>query len=309
MKQQKSFMNSTFLDLSNRIDPTLIDIFSTISKVAERQGISFFVIGATARDIVLECAYGIRPARATRDLDLGVKVADWLEFQKLSNALVETDMFRISSSAQRFFYTTGLPVDIVPFGKIAGNSTSIAWPPRHDVELDLLGFAESFSNALLIRLSNDPQLEIPFASPAGWSLMKIISWNDREGEARAKDAHDLSLILGRYAEAGNENRLYGPEAQLMEEEEYDLEKSGARLLGRDIAAISSKKSLKKILWILERETGNRKKYEMAENMVQNRIFYEEEFNRNLGLLEKLKQGILEALQEKDSQMPEHKASG
>lgn len=295
-------MKKILLDLSNRIDPVLIDIFSHITKVAAQHRIPFFVIGATARDIVLECAYGITPSRATRDLDLGVNVADWLKFQKLSKALIKTDMFKGSSSPQRFFYKNGLPVDIVPFGKIAGKTSSIAWPPRHDVQLDLLGFAESFAHSLIIRLSNEPHLEVPFASPVGWALMKIISWNDREGGSKVKDAQDLSLILGKYAEAGNENRLYDSEAQLLEDEEYDLEKSGARLLGRDIAAISEKKSIEKVLFILEGETGNREKYEMAENMVQNRIFYEEEFNRNLALLEKLKQGILEALELKKSQM-------
>ncbi|MCB2182683.1 MAG: nucleotidyl transferase AbiEii/AbiGii toxin family protein [Desulfobulbaceae bacterium] len=288
-------MTRTSLDLSGKIDAFLVEILSDISKVAASEGIDFFVIGATARDIVLECGYGIQPPRATRDVDLGVKVADWGQFRKLSEGLTATGKFKTSSSPQRFFYQNGLPLDIVPFGGISGENQSIAWPPRHDIELDLIGFEESFVHALLIRLNTDPLFEIHFVSPVGWTLLKIISWNDRESTERLKDAQDLALILCKYAEVGNENRLYGNEASLLEEEDYDLEKAGARLLGRDIAHIAQQNSLKKILDILEKETGEQERYSLAEDSVQNRVFFEEEFNRNLDLIEKLKQGMLDTL--------------
>ncbi len=286
-------MTRHLLDLSGKIDIGITEIFSTIFEVADGLAIPFFVIGATARDIVFECGYGIKPSRATRDIDLGVKVADWQQFQKLTEGLINTGKFRPSSSTQRFFYQSGIPVDIVPFGPISGSSTSIFWPPKQEVEMTVFGFEESNAHALTVRLSNQPLLEIPFASPAGWSLLKIFSWDDRSGMDRIKDARDFFLILRHYAEAGNESRLYEQEAQLLEEEDYDLEKAGARLLGRDIATLSRPKSLQKIITILAGQTGEQERYALAEEAVENRSFFAEQFTHNLQLLEKLKQGMVE----------------
>ncbi len=286
-------MTRHLLDLSGKINSDLTEIFQAIAGVADSLAIPFFVIGATARDIVFECGYGIKPSRATRDVDLGVKVADWQQFQKLSKGLIGTGKFRPSSSTQRFFYQSGIPVDIVPFGPISGSNTSISWPPKQETEMTVAGFEESNAHALTVRLSNQPLVEIPFASPAGWSLLKIFSWNDRVGTDKIKDAQDLSLILRHYAEAGNESRLYGQEAGLLEEEGFDLERAGARLLGRDIAKLSRPESLEKLINILAGQTGEQERYQLAEEAVENRTFFADQFTHNLQLLEKLKQGVVE----------------
>ena len=281
------------MDLSGKINEGIVEIYKVVADVAGVLNIPFFVIGATARDIVLEFGYGIEPSRATLDIDLGVKVADWQQFSELTEQLIATKKFRESQSAQRFFYEDNLSLDIVPFGQISGSEVSIAWPPKHEVEMNVLGFDEAYSHALLVRLGSNPNFEIYFASPAGWALLKIISWNDRTGGDRVKDALDLSLILRKYAEVGNEERLYETEAGLLEEEEYDLEYAGARLLGRDISGIAKQKSREKILEILGRETGEQERYQLVEDMVQNKAFANEGFDKNIRLIEKLKQGIVE----------------
>ena len=284
-------MTRPLLDLSGKINTGSVEIFQTVADVAAALDIPFFVIGATARDIVLEFGYGISPSRATRDIDLGVKVADWQQFEELSEALVASGKFRKSSATQRFFYTDNCPLDIVPFGPISQNDISIKWPPRQEVEMNILGFEESFSHALLVKLRHD--LEIHFASPVGWALLKIVSWGERDAGERVKDALDLGLILRNYAEAGNEERLYGIEAAMLEQEEYDLQMAGARLLGRDICKISHPESLKKIVAILDQETGEQDRYRLATEMREGHIGESEKFEHNLQLLEKLKQGIIE----------------
>jgi predicted nucleotidyltransferase len=84
------------MDLSGKIESGLLGVFRDVSKVAASLGIPFFVIGATARDIVLDYGFGIQPGRATRDLDLGVQVADGEEFQTLSKGLVTSGEFTTS---------------------------------------------------------------------------------------------------------------------------------------------------------------------------------------------------------------------
>jgi len=41
----------------------------------------FFLAGATARDLMLVNVYGLRPGRATRDIDFGIAIESWDEFQ------------------------------------------------------------------------------------------------------------------------------------------------------------------------------------------------------------------------------------
>jgi len=47
-------MKMNLLDLSEKIDCFTIKIFDTIASVAGLHKIPFFVVGATARDIILE---------------------------------------------------------------------------------------------------------------------------------------------------------------------------------------------------------------------------------------------------------------
>ncbi|MGD9161830.1 MAG: hypothetical protein PVG39_25695 [Desulfobacteraceae bacterium] len=70
-------MSRNLLDLSGKIDPLTIELFETIKNTADSGGINFFVVGASARDMILEYGYEIKTKRATMDIDLGVQVADW----------------------------------------------------------------------------------------------------------------------------------------------------------------------------------------------------------------------------------------
>ena len=71
------------LDLSGKIDECTLALYEHIIAAASALEIQFFVIGATARDLILDRNYNIRPFRATEDVDLGVRVADWEQFAAL----------------------------------------------------------------------------------------------------------------------------------------------------------------------------------------------------------------------------------
>lgn len=287
-------MSRTLLDLSGKINPELVEIYKTVAQVADGLGIPFFVVGATARDMVLELGYGISPSRATHDIDLGVKVADWQQFNALKEGLIATGSFRSCESAQRIFHVTGWPMDIVPFGQISGPESSIAWPPRQEVEMNVMGFDEAHTHSMLVKLESNPDFLVRFASPAGWALLKIIAWAARTDGAQVKDALDLLLILKNYAEAGNSDRLYESEQELLIEEGHDLEYAGARLLGRDITGIAKQESRNKVLEILKQEISDDSRFALATNMIRNRVLAREEFEKNLTLIKKLCQGVEEA---------------
>jgi predicted nucleotidyltransferase len=288
-------MNENLLDLSGKIDPLTIELLETVSRAADSINVPFFVIGATARDIILTHGYGINTIRATYDIDLGVQVSGWEAFNALREALFATGLFSNEREPQRIKFREQLLLDLLPFGAITMPNGRLSWPPHHDVEMNTLGFEGAYSSSLTARLKSDPVFEVRLASLAGLTVMKIISWGDRHYE-RHRDAQDLWLLMRTYSDAGNQDRLFSEEhLDLAEKEGADYVVSGARLLGRDMAGISAPATVKAILDILDRETGDRDKYRLVEAMATpgESLDPDQGFEKRLGLLEALKSGILD----------------
>lgn len=225
-------MTSISFNLSGMIDPILVDALRVIHQEASSLGIRFFVVGATARDLLLSHCHAIRSARMTADLDIGVEVADWEEFRQLSEALVATGRFVRTNAPHRLKFEY-FPLDIVPYGGISLDCRSISWPPDHQVIMNIMGFQEAYDYSVTVRLDYAPILDVKLPSIPGMTLMKLISWNDQY-PGRPKDAEDLLFLMENYAEAGNLDRLYGPECELLQEDGYDQTLAGIRLLGRDM---------------------------------------------------------------------------
>ena len=285
-------MSKSLLDLSGRIDPALLEVFEALAEVAAAWQIRYFVVGATARDIIFGYGHGIAIRRATADIDLGVEVADWEEFHILKDGLVERDQFEPTLAVQRLLYKRELPIDIVPFGPLEHANKEISWPPDHSVRMNVLGFEDAYRNAQTVRLSSDPVLDIPFVTPAGLAVLKIIAWNDRTPQG-SKDAGDLAFLMRHYLDAGNQERLAEEHPDLLDTDDFDYEHAGARLLGRDMAVIMSPETRKVVLEILDRETDNPERYRLVEDMMGNFTKTGEAFEEYLQFLEVLKAGIQE----------------
>jgi predicted nucleotidyltransferase len=288
-------MTNILLSLSGRLDPSLVKMLRVVDQAATTLSIRFFVVGAMARAIVLEHCYGIRPGRTTRDLDIGVEVANWEEFQQLSTKLVATGEFAETSKPHEL-RTDFCQLHIVPFGGISSDQRTIRWPPEHEVVMTIVGFEEAYESAMLIRLSDKPLLEVKMPTIPGMALMKLISWNDRFPE-RPKDAEDLFFLMDHYAEAGNDERLYREEAELLQAESFDPVIAGIRLLGSDMATIANDSTRKTVVNILEDETKNHSKYRLVRDMTKGARLYDA-FNETLEKLKKLEQGFRERVHRK-----------
>jgi predicted nucleotidyltransferase len=225
---------------SKPVDPTTIRVLRAIHYVASALNCPFFVAGATARDLMLVNVYGLRPGRATRDIDLGIAVESWDQFQGLKERMIATGEFGGDSKAQqRLVYTDradgfSIPVDLIPFRGVASANQMIAWPPARDVVLNVAGFEEAWASSLSVEVEDGFTVRV--ASVPGLTLLKLIAWADR-GVQTNKDAADLYRLLATYSEAGNFDRLYDQELALLEAVGFDLELAGAELLGRDVCRI------------------------------------------------------------------------
>jgi predicted nucleotidyltransferase len=286
-------MKESLIDLSGKIDDFRLSLFETIAKVAESLNVPFFVIGATARDIILSECYGIEVGRATKDIDLAVQVPDWPGYEQLKDGLIRTGKFKIDKKqAQRLLYEKLFPIDMIPFGTIAEPDGCLSWPPEHDTTMSTLGFEETYHNSIAIRMRAKPILDIQFVSLPGLALLKIISWNDNQLRSD-KDAHDLLLLMRTYLEAGNRDRLWKEERDLIGDD-FDYVRASSRLLGRDIAMILSPDIKEAVVKILEKETGKQNQYRLVGKMM-GRGAKSISFEEALQLLEDLKVGILERL--------------
>ena len=285
-------MSNILFDLSGKIDQQAVETLRIVKKVADSLHISFFVVGASARDFILEHCYGIKPPRMTKDIDLGVEVADWEQFNQLKASLIETGKFSPDEKEPQRFLSNSVIVDIVPFGSIADENKRISWPPEHKIFMSMLGFNEAYEYSITVRLSSDPELDIKLPTLPGLALMKIISWKEKYPE-RKRDAEDLVLIMQKYEDAGNFDRLYEEEQDLLQEENFDTRLAGIRLLGRDMARIADPDTLRTVRTILDSETGEQLQYRLVTDMIRSSLMFDENFDEILLHVDKLRKGIVE----------------
>ncbi|MCG2817234.1 MAG: nucleotidyl transferase AbiEii/AbiGii toxin family protein [Candidatus Aminicenantes bacterium] len=283
-------MTKTSLDLSGRIEQSTIDLLQSVQIVASELSVDYFLIGATARDFLLEKAYGISTFRATLDYDLGIQLEDWELFEDLKAALIRTSHFTATREMQRLVHRDGAFFDLIPFGPIGGRESIIKWPPDQSIEMDIAGFEESYQSAVNVILQKSPLVEVKAISLAGLVVLKLFSWNEKRHE-RNKDASDLALIIRKYADAGNSERIVAEFPDFLEQEDFDYIAAGARLLGKDIRYSFGKESKKKILTILHEETGEQEQYRLIEDMIQTRAISGNDFAEMKKLMEEVILGI------------------
>lgn len=221
------------------LEATQLEIMWHVDQVARSLDLRYFVAGALARVILLEHVHGQRPGPATRDVDFGVTVKDWHTFQSLKNGLIETGIFEtVPSAVQRLIYVRSIHrpwIDLVPFGGIEQNGRMIAWPPDRAMVMNVAGFSEAADAAVEVEIVQG--LTVAVASLPSLAVLKLITWLDRWPENRGKDAQDFFHILSRYAEAGNIDRLYDSEQELVARADFDPDLAGAGLLGREAAEL------------------------------------------------------------------------
>jgi len=261
-----------------------------LKRIADSLEIPFFVVGATARDFLLKHCYGIEPPRITRDIDLGVEVASWDQFGKLADALTASGEFMRDRREQQRFHRDHVLIDIVPFGPITDETKRISRPPEHEIFMNMMGFREAYQYSVMVRISAEPEISIKLPTLPGLALMKLISWNEKYPE-RQKDAEDLLLIMLKYEEAGNFERLYDSAQAFLQEENFDNRLAGIRLLGHDMAKIADPETLAAVRKILDAETGKGTHHRLIIHMIGGSARIDTRFDEALNYLEKLKKGF------------------
>lgn len=284
-------MSNTSLNLSNKLPAEQVSIIRQVVRAAESQRLRLFIIGAQARDLMLQHGYDLPVHRATNDIDFGIIVETWDEFTKLQNDLMLDKKFQPHRAMrQRLVHESGLLIDLVPFGNLEEVSGQISWPPDFSIVMSTVGFREAYDNSIEFRLAAD--LVVKVASLAGLALMKIVAWDERRFE---RDAEDLALIMRHYLDAGNQDRIYSEHGDCFDllNEEFDYEKASARILGRDIGRLLndiSRPILRRVLLNTDRHGTDA----LATVMIRPNAGYYGDYDKAVALLGELKAGISES---------------
>lgn len=245
----------------------------------------YFIVGATARDILLTHVSGLSTQLATRDVDIGVAVKDWDELESFAAKLVDEAGFVRDSKIVHRLYKDEIPLDVIPFDGVESPEHTIAWPPALDIVMNVAGYQDVFDAAVSVEIEDGFIVRV--VSLPGLAILKLFAWTDR-GASDPRDAMDLTILLTTYAEAGNDDRLYNDESDAMEAVEYDLRLAGARLLGRDARRIAAEKTLAQLIDVLR--DGHRRQ-RLTTDMARARKGIEDAVAEADELLEQFRAGL------------------
>lgn len=98
-------------------------------------GFSYFLVGATARDVMMTHVFGIQTRHATHDVNFAVALEDWHCFEILKNALINTGDFQAADHHAHLLHCkpaefgTAFPLDVIPFGELNTNRTKLLGHP------------------------------------------------------------------------------------------------------------------------------------------------------------------------------------
>jgi len=224
-----------------------------IDTVAREFTISWFLCGAYSRVLLCEEVFKTPIGRATYDLDIAICVQSLDEYTCFSEALCEKHMFRPDSKKeQRLIHVrSGVPVDIIPFGKFSEPDELYTWGSDDAFEMNVRGFNEASLSVITFLINSE--LEIKIAGYAEQFVLKLFAWKDRRQVRGIDDARDLAYFLIHALKSVSDKDLYGKYDSVREEAGYDDELASCYILGKQIRSVFSNKTVDKTIEILEDE--------------------------------------------------------
>jgi len=168
--------------------PYFKEVFDIIDKVLVKEGIPYYLIGATA--IALEFLNeGKKPPRGTRDIDFALMLSSMAEYDHIVSDLKEYGFNSVEAPWTLYHEKYDVAIDLLPFGKIEENDTE-SFNKRYS-DLHVLGLREVLEDAIEI-LIEDKVAKIP--PLAGMIILKLVAWSDRP-EERDNDLTDILKII------------------------------------------------------------------------------------------------------------------
>ena len=243
-------------------NPLLVELLRKLTDSFNKMDREFYVIGATARDIIMQQLLDTESRRRTRDLDIAIAIPDWNTFEQVKQNLI-ADGFEKSRDMQQRFYYGEYELDIVPYGVIAKEDDNIYWPPEEVIAMSVKGFDEVLSEAITVSI--DDEFKIKIASLHGLFLLKFNAWLDRNAKT-SKDAEDMSFILSNYFMANLDREIH---QEVYDWENFDEYIVGGYWLAHDLVALLNTRQLCYYKEVIEGELVKEEESRLINQMIEN----------------------------------------
>lgn len=243
-------------------NPLLVELLRKLTDSFSKMDREFYVIGATARDIIMQQLLDTESKRRTRDLDIAIAIPDWDAFEQVKQSLI-ADGFEKSRDMQQRFYYGEYELDIVPYGVVAKADDNIYWPPEEVVAMSVKGFDEVLSEAITVSI--DDEFKVKIASLHGLFLLKFNAWLDRNAKT-SKDAEDMSFILSNYFMANLDREIH---QEVYDWENFDEYIVGGYWLAYDLVTLLNTKQLNYYKEVIEDELTKEEESRLINQMIEN----------------------------------------
>ena len=240
----------------------LVELLRKLTDSFNKMGREFYVIGATARDIVMQQLLDTESRRRTRDLDIAIAIPDWDTFEEVKQKLIADGFEKSMDMQQRFFYGD-YELDIVPYGIVAKEDDNIYWPPEEIVAMSVKGFDEVLSEAITVSI--DDEFKVKIASLHGLFLLKLNAWLDRNAKT-SKDAEDMSFILSNYFMANFDREIH---LEVYDWENFDEYIVGGYWLAHDLVTLLNVNQLNYYKEVIDGELAKQEESRLVNQMIEN----------------------------------------
>ena len=278
---------STYNLPTDKIPDQLKEVIRDIQEILGDQAYDFMLIGATARDLILDGQYHLGAGPKTLDVDFALYVPEWGVYQSVLDKLLKSGLFTATKVTHKLIYKEICEIDIVPFGEIQNEEGEYDWPPDFMRSMNVAGFMEVREETITFKIDEE-DLTFSVAPIHAIYFMKIYAWNDRKYKDD-KDGRDQGFILANYIELKYEV-LYDEHEDIFNGEDWDIINSCARILGRDIAKLlkNNPKAIQKTILIIENELEDEEHSYLARSLSAGGGF---DYNRAYKALQELLKGI------------------
>jgi len=284
-------METNVFDLSGKIDPATVDLLRMVDSIAKESGIRFFIVGAFAKEILLNIFHGIRTSRYTEDIDICIAVDSWADYDVFLESLILKGGYRSKREEQSIFFK-GLErkLDIVPYG--FKGTGKITWQNSGN-SMDVSVYSLTEIRNVAVRIAQDPELYISCSSLDSFFIIKLLTWFSMYPD-RQKDAIDLFEVMKNYYYTQEADRYFSEEIfDKMQLQDFDELFAGSFMLGSDISRQFPLELQQDVLSIVEKSIGESADHNLIKDAVLPNPFsdFEIEYRNSERAFEYLLQGL------------------
>jgi len=210
-------------------------VLCDLARIASREGIEFFVIGAGARFLIHDWPRRLTGGRGTTDWDIAVRVSSWRELERLRSALTSNEAgFKVTGAEHRFSHVGGRRLDVVPFGGVEAPDRTVTYP-HGETTHSVLGLSECAECCVDVAVGDGVSVRV--VGPPGLVLLKANAYLERRS-TMTHDVEDIDFIAETYRDTLEDATVFKRAADVLQEEVVLYEDVGAYLLAMDVRALS-----------------------------------------------------------------------